>query len=187
MILPIYAYGKAVLKEKAEPVPLDYPDLHKLIADMYETMYNANGVGLAAPQVGKSLRLFIVDTREMKNAPEFPDEDLKTFKKVFINPIILQSEGEPWGYEEGCLSIPYVRDIVHRQPTITLQYQDEHGNTFMEQFTGLKARVIQHEYDHIEGILFIDHLSPLRKQILRPKITKILNGKVETDYPMVFK
>ncbi len=189
MILPIFAYGKPVLKEKAKPITKDYPKLKELIENMFETMYNANGVGLAAPQIGLSIRLFIVDGQSMKPDPQ-PDgsiENMEGFKKVFINPIILEESGEKWGFEEGCLSIPYIREVVQRHSKLKIQYFDEFWNEKIEEFDGLKARIIQHEYDHIEGILFIEHISPFRKQLIRNKLNKILQGKLDVDYPMTFK
>lgn len=189
MILPIYAYGKPVLKEKAQPITKDYPNLSELIQNMYETMYNANGVGLAAPQIGLSIRLFIVDGQSMKPDP-LPDgsvENMEGFKKVFINPTIIEQTGDKWGFEEGCLSIPYIREIVYRPFKLKIHYFDEHWNEKTEEYEGVKARIIQHEYDHIEGILFIEHISPFRKQLIRNKLNKILQGKLEVDYPMVFK
>jgi peptide deformylase len=189
MILPIYAYGKAILREKSKPIDKNFPQLERLIQDMFETMYNANGVGLAAPQVGFSIRLFIADGTSMKPNPQ-PDgtvENMEDFKKIFINPVILEQSGEPWEYEEGCLSIPFVREVIQRPKQLKIKYFDENWNEKIEIYDGLKARIIQHEYDHIEGILFIDHISPLRKQIIRGKLNKILQGKLEVDYPMVFK
>jgi len=189
MILPIYAYGKPVLKEKALPINKEYPNLEKLIQDMFETMYNANGVGLAAPQIGLSIRLFVVDGTPMKPEPQ-PDgnvENMEGFKKVFINPLIIQENGEKWGYEEGCLSIPYIREVIHRPSKLKIQYFDEFWNEKIEEYDGLKARIIQHEYDHLEGILFIEHITAFRKQLIRGKLNKILQGKLEVDYPMIFK
>lgn len=189
MILPIYAYGKPVLKEKAQPISSDFPQLEELIANMFDTMYNASGVGLAAPQVGLSIRLFVVDGQAMKPDPQ-PDgsvENMEGFKKVFINPVIVEQNDEEWGYEEGCLSIPYVREVVQRPSKLKIQYFDESWNKKVEEFDGLKARIIQHEYDHIEGVLFIDRISAFRKQLIRNKLNRILQGKLEVDYPMVFK
>jgi peptide deformylase len=182
MIYPITAFGDPVLKEKAKDIPKDYPELEKLIEDMYATMYNAHGVGLAAPQISKSIRLFVIDT-----TPFEEDDDTKTgVKKVFINPEIIKEEGEEWAFEEGCLSIPGVREDVYRKPIVTIRYQDENFNQKEEVFDGMPARVIQHEYDHIQGILFTDHLSALRRRILKGKLTKITKGDVDTDYRMKF-
>jgi len=180
MIYPIIAYGDPVLKKKAAEVPRDYPGLDQLISDMYETMYNAHGVGLAAPQVGISLRLFITD-----GAP-FEEEEVKDFKQVFINAKILEEDGEEWKFNEGCLSIPQVREDISRLETIRIQYYDADWNLKTENFDGLAARIIQHEYDHTEGILFVDKLSPLRKRILKNRLLDISRGKVEADYRMKF-
>ncbi len=180
MIYPIVAYGDPVLKKKASDIPKDYPKLKELIADMYETMYNAHGVGLAAPQVGLSLRLFVTD-----GAP-FEEEEVKDFKKVFINAHILEEDGEAWKFNEGCLSIPQIREDISRLETIRIQYYDEEWNLKTEIFDGLAARIIQHEYDHTEGILFVDKLTPLRRRILKNKLLDISKGKVDADYKMKF-
>jgi len=188
MVLPIVAYGDPVLKREAEEIDADYPGLNTLIKNMFETMEHAQGVGLAAPQIGLSIRLFIVDTTpfvdEDDDDPEV--EDLKGFRKVFINPIILEEEGEKWNFNEGCLSIPGIREDVARQPKITIEYYDEHFNLKEEEYDGLRARVIQHEYDHIEGILFTDHLNPLRRQFLKKRLDNIAKGLVDVDYRMKF-
>lgn len=182
MILPIVAYGDPVLKKQAEEIDKTYPDLKKLISDMFDTMYNASGVGLAAPQIGKSIRLFIVD------AATFEDEEpeLATFKKVFINPIILEEEGEEWPYNEGCLSIPGIREDVMRKPNITIEYYNEKFELLEETYTGMAARIIQHEYDHIEGILFTDHLAPLKKKMLKTRLERISRGDTNAHYKMKF-
>jgi len=188
MILPIVAYGDPVLKKKAEDISKDYPNLDALLANMFETMYNAYGVGLAAPQIGLPIRLFLVDT-----AP-FSDEDLseeeqmklKVFKRVFINAKILNEEGKEWAFNEGCLSIPDVREDVIRKPTITVEYFDENFQKHKEVFDGLIARVIQHEYDHIEGVLFTDKLSGLKKRLIKGKLNKISKGEIDVDYRMRF-
>ena len=179
-ILPIVAFGDPVLKKKAAEVPQDYQGLDELIANMYETMYKASGVGLAAPQVGLSLRLFITD------GAAFEDEEVKQFKKVFINPQIIEEREEKWGFEEGCLSIPGIRETINRQRTITVKYFDENFAVHTEDFTGLAARIIQHEYDHIEGVLFTDRISPLKKRILKKRLADISKGKVDVDYRMKF-
>jgi len=182
MILPIVAYGDAVLKKKAEEISQDYPQLDKLIEDMFETMYEANGVGLAAPQINKSIRLFIVD-----GSPFAEDEaDMEDFCKVFINPQILDEEGEEWDFNEGCLSIPHIREDVSRKPRIRIRYQDEDFNTIEEEYDGTKARIIQHEYDHIEGILFTDYLSSIKKRLLKSKLSDISKGSIKVDYRMKF-
>lgn len=182
MILPIAAYGHPVLRENTEEIGPDYPNLPQLIDNMYSTMYNAQGVGLAAPQVGLALRLFIVDATPMKEE----NPDLDGYKKVFINPRMESETGESWAFEEGCLSIPEIREQIWRHGDIVLSYQDENFVRHTESFSGLKARIIQHEYDHIEGILFIDHISPMRKQLLKARLLKIAKGMVDTKYPMKF-
>ena len=182
MILPIYAYGQAVLRKKATPVQPDFPDLQVFIQDMYETMYGAKGVGLAAPQVGKSIRVFIVDTLQLNKPPD------KTggFKRTFINAQMLDETGEPWYYEEGCLSIPDIHVEIERLPLIHLKYLDENFIEHTETFEGINARVIQHEYDHIEGVLFIDRMKPLKRLMINRKLEKIKKGEVEADHPMKF-
>ena len=182
MILPIVAYGDPVLKREAEEIDKDYPFLGELIENMWETMYKAEGVGLAAPQVGKSIRLFIVDCSPF----EEDEPELKNFKKVFINPIILEEEGKEWNFNEGCLSIPTIREDVSRKPKITIEYYDEKFNLLEETFEGLAARVIQHEYDHVEGILFTDHVNPLKKRLLSGKLNNISKGNVKVPYRMKF-
>lgn len=189
MILSIVGYGDPVLRKVCEPIAADYPELKETIDSMYETMYNAYGVGLAAPQVGLPIRLFVVDT-----APFGEDEDLstdeqkqlKTFRRTFINAQILKEEGEEWGFNEGCLSIPEVREDVYRHERITIEYDDENFNRKTEVFEGLIARVIQHEYDHIEGILFTDRISTLKKQLIKKKLQNIMEGKTRPDYKMKF-
>ncbi len=185
MILPIVAYGDPVLKKKAKEIDADYPNLTKLIADMFDTMYSANGVGLAAPQVGKSIRLFVVDATPVAEG-EDGDPTCEDFKRVFINPIILEEEGEEWSYEEGCLSIPNIREEVKRKPTLKIEYYDEKWDLYEEELDGFAARVVQHEYDHIEGILFLDLISPFKKTLLRGKLTDISKGNVDVKYRMKF-
>lgn len=190
MILPIVAYGSPVLRKVAEEITPDYPQLDKLIEDMWETMYASNGVGLAAPQVNKNIRLFIMDSaqifehQEEDEKGQYPDEP--GTKKVLINAHIKQLEGEDWAYNEGCLSIPKIREDVMRPQTVTVQYTDEHFQQHTETFTGITARIIQHEYDHIEGKLFIDYLKPLKKKMLQGKLNDISKGKIKVDYKMVF-
>ncbi|WP_225034851.1 peptide deformylase [Winogradskyella sp. SM1960] len=189
MILPIVAYGDAVLKKEAKEIDKDYPKLNELIANMRETMYGAYGVGLAAPQIGLAIRLFLVDTSPFAEDEELSEkerEQLKNFKKTFINAEILEEEGEEWAFNEGCLSIPDVREDVFRQPKIKIQYQDENFDTHVEEYDGLIARVIQHEYDHIEGILFTDKLSSFKKRLIKGKLTNISKGKIKIDYRMRF-
>jgi peptide deformylase len=180
MIYPIVAYGDPVLKKRAEEINKGSLDLPKIIADMYETMYSSKGIGLAAPQIGLSVRLFIIDAEPMD------EELLKGMKKVFINPVLLHSNGDLWAYEEGCLSIPGIREKVYRQAELTLKYLDENWVEHTETFSGLLARVIQHEYDHLEGKLFIDYLSVLKKRLLQKKLNNITKGIVEVDYRMKF-
>jgi peptide deformylase len=180
MIYPIVALGNPVLKEVAREIDPLSPDLPALIADMYETMYNAGGVGLAAPQIGKGIRLFVIDAEPMD------EENLKGARMAFINPRKLDESGEPWPYEEGCLSLPGIREEVKRPARIALEYTDEHGKPQSRVFDGMLARVIQHEYDHLEGKLFIDYLSPFRKKLIHNKIGDILKGKARAEYPIRF-
>ncbi|MDR0799736.1 MAG: peptide deformylase [Dysgonamonadaceae bacterium] len=178
MKLPIYLYGQPVLREKTQDIPLDYPNLARLIEDMYETMYHAEGVGLAAPQVGLKDRIFVVDLTPLaKDDPSFDG-----FKKVFINAHIIEKDGEEKIVEEGCLSIPDVHEKVPRQNRIHIQYLDEQFNPHDEVYEGYKARVIQHEYEHLDGIMFVDHLSGIRKQMIRSKLNRIMNGQVDCSY-----
>jgi len=189
MILPIVAYGDPVLKKVAKEITPEYPKLSELIENMYETMYGAHGVGLAAPQIGLAIRLFLVDTEPFAADEGFTEEEQKelgAFKKTFINPEIIEEDGEEWPFSEGCLSIPGVNEDVFRQPNITIRYQDEDFKDHIETYEGLIARVIQHEYDHIEGILFTDKLSSLKKRLLKGKLTNISKGKCSADYRMRF-
>lgn len=189
MILPIIAYGDPVLKKKGEDISKDYPKLDELLDNMYETMYNAFGVGLAAPQIGLSIRLFLVDTSPFAEDPDFTteeQEELKNFKRIFINAQIIEEEGDEWAFNEGCLSIPDVREDVFRKPKITISYVDENFKDKTETFDGLIARVIQHEYDHIEGILFTDKLSSLKKRLIKGRLSNISKGKISVDYKMRF-
>ncbi len=188
MIMPIFAYGQPVLRKETEDIDKDYPELQQLISDMWETMYNAHGVGLAAPQVGLGIRLFLVDTAQTKDEDDEgnKDDNDKGIKKVFINASIIEEEGKEWAYEEGCLSIPDVRADVMRQPKIKIEYYDENFNFHEEEFEGIEARVIQHEYDHVEGILFTDHLKPLKKRLLKRRLEKIRTGQIPLEYRMKF-
>ncbi len=189
MILPIVAYGDTVLKKKAKDIDKDYPKLNELIENMYETMYGAYGVGLAAPQIALPVRLFLVDTEPFSDDEELSEkerEQMKNFKKTFINAQILEEEGDEWAFNEGCLSIPDVREDVFRQPKIKIQYQDENFETHVEEYDGLIARVIQHEYDHIEGVLFTDKLSSFKKRLIKGKLANISKGKIKIDYKMRF-
>lgn len=182
MILPIYAYGQPVLKKKGAAITPDFPDLQLLIDNMWETMYNAHGVGLAAPQIGRSIRLFLVDTIQLDN-DEKEDEGIK---QVFINAQMLEEAGDPWQYEEGCLSIPEVRGDVERQPQVRIRYVDAAFKEHVEVFTGIEARVIQHEYDHIEGRLFTERLKPIKKRRVQRKLDDIKKGQIDVDYRMKF-
>ena len=180
MIYPIVVYGDPVLKKRAQEVEQGDLDMQKLIEDMYETMYNASGIGLAAPQIGKSIRVFITDGGVME------DEDLADFKKVFINPQILEESGDDWAFEEGCLSIPTIREDVFRPEKLRIRYYDENWPVQEEDFDGLRARIIQHEYDHLEGVLFTDLLPSLKKRLLKGKLQNISKGKVKADYRISF-
>lgn len=186
MLLPIYAYGQPVLKKVAVPIGPDFPDLQELIANMWETMYHAEGVGLAAPQVGHAIRLFVIDTLQIEDDEEDKNPKHQGFKKVFINAQKVEETGKPWTYEEGCLSIPRIRGDVERPDTIRLRYMDEHFVEHEETFTSVNARVIQHEYDHIDGILFTEKLKPLKKRLIQRKLEDIREGKIKTDYKMKF-
>lgn len=189
MILPIVAYGNPVLKRVADEIISDYPNLSELIENMWETMYAAYGVGLAAPQIGLSIRLFVIDASLFVDEEEMDQEEidtLKDLKKVFINPIIEEEKGELWSFNEGCLSIPDVREDVSRKEEIVVSYVDENFTPQQLKLKGLAARVVQHEYDHIQGVLFIDHLSPLKKRLIKKRLTLISNGSVSVEYRMKF-
>lgn len=189
MILPIIGYGDPVLRKVGEEITPDYPELKAVIHNMYDTMYNAYGVGLAAPQVGLAIRLFIVDTEPFSDSDDVKaseKEQVKGFKRTFINAKMLKEEGEEWAFNEGCLSIPDVREDVTRKEKITIEYLDEDFKKHTETFDGLIARVIQHEYDHIEGILFVDKISPLKKTLIKKKLQNIMDGKARPDYRMKF-
>ena len=202
MILPIVAIGDPVLKTLAKDLPADLPaaDLQKLVEDMFETMYSAHGVGLAAPQVGRAVRLFVMDSGPMLGPDEDEDDEdgepvevaaadevqETPIKRAFINPQMVSETGTPWGFEEGCLSIPGVRELVQRCPDIVLRYEDENRQLHEESFSGMAARIIQHEYDHLEGILFTDKLSAFKKQLLKGRLARISKGDVKHDYRMKF-
>ena len=189
MILPISAYGDPVLKKKAKDIDNGFKDLNKLIENMWDTMYNANGVGLAAPQIGLPLRAFIVDTSPFADAENMSNDEfeiVKSFKKVFINPFLINETGDKWDFNEGCLSIPDVREDITRSDTILIKYLDKNFNQHLDSFNGIIARVIQHEYNHIEGILFTDKLSSLKRTLLKGKLLNISKGKIETEYKMKF-
>ena len=190
MVLPIVVYGDPVLRKKCVDIEKSHENLSTLIQNMYETMYGANGVGLAAPQVGKAIRLFVIDASPFAEVdedeePEFTAEEMKQmdgFKKTFINAIITNEEGEEWKFNEGCLSIPKIREDVLRKPDVTIEYYDEDFKKHKETYNGVIARVIQHEYDHIEGILFTDKISPFKRKMISGKITDISKGKFRADY-----
>ncbi len=182
MLLPIYAYGHPILRKVCEEIAPDYNDLPKLIANMWETMYHTNGMGLAAPQIGVPLRLFLIDTLQLEDA----DPSDRLCKQVFINADIIEEAGNEWSYEEGCLSIPDIRGKVKRKPQIKLQYVDENFQTKIEIFDGITARVIQHEYDHIEGKLFTDRLGLLKRQLINPALNRISKGQTKAKYKMIF-
>ena len=192
MVLPIVVYGDPVLRKIGEEIDKYYPEFDKLIKDMYDTMYNANGVGLAAPQIGKAIRLFIVDTRPFAESDDEDDEDdeftpeqkkeLKAFNRVFINARILNESGHEWSFSEGCLSIPKIRENVIRQADIEIEYVDQNFKKHTEKFNGVIARVIQHEYDHIEGKLFTDKVSPFKRKMISGKLSDIASGKITADY-----
>jgi peptide deformylase len=190
MVLPIVAYGSPVLRKVCDDIAPDYPELDKLIADMWETMYNSNGVGLAAPQVNVPIRLFVMDSEQIfKNQEEDEKDDYPDapgFKGVFINARIIKLNGKEWAYNEGCLSIPKIREDVYRNEELTLEYEDENFEIHTRIFNGITARVILHEHDHIEGKLFIDHLKPLKRKLMKRKLDDITKGKIKVDYRMVF-
>ena len=189
MVLPIIAYGDPVLRKIGEHIDKDYPDLDKLIDNMKDTMKNARGVGLAAPQIGKAIRLFLVDTSPFAEDDELDEKErsfLKNYKKVIINAQIIKEEGDKWAFNEGCLSIPNINEDIFREKTVTIEYFDENFKKHTEVLSGLAARVIQHEYDHIEGVLFTDKLSSLKRRLLKKKLENISKGKVEVEYRMKF-
>lgn len=189
MILPVVATGDSVLRKKCKEIDKDYPDLDKFIKDMQETMQNAYGVGLAAPQVNKAIRIFVINASPFAEDEELSDFErafLSKFNRVFINAKITKEEGEEWAFNEGCLSIPDIREDVFRKETITIEYFDENFEFHEEVLSGLAARIVQHEYDHIEGILFTDKLSSLKKRLIKKKIDNISKGKIQVDYRMKF-
>lgn len=189
MILPIVAYGDPVLKKQCKEISKDYPDIDGLIHNLKETMKGAFGVGLAAPQIGLSIRLFIVDTSPFAEDESFSEEEQKelaSFKRVFINAKMIVEDGDEWAFNEGCLSIPLINEDVFRHPRIKLTYKDENFKQHTEEFDGLIARVIQHEYDHIEGILFVDKISSFKKRLIKNKLANISKGNIDIDYKMKF-
>ncbi len=183
MILPIFAFGQPVLKQVAKDITAEYEGLSQLIEDMWETMYQAYGVGLAAPQIGLGIRIFVVDSTQIKDEMRKGEQGIK---KVFINAHVIEESGKSWGYEEGCLSIPHVRGEVERLDTVRIKYMDENFNEFEETYAGINARVIQHEYDHIDGVLFTDKLKPLKKKLIQRRMNDIAAGKVRADYKLKF-
>jgi peptide deformylase len=192
MILPIVAYGHPVLRKVCEEIGPDYPNLSKLIDDMWETMYGSNGVGLAAPQINKDVRIFMVDSAQMFANTDEDEEEEEDFpdgpgiKQVFINAHIVELNGEEWPYNEGCLSIPKIREDVFRPESVTLEYEDENFELHTKTFNGITARIILHEYDHIEGKLFIDYISPLKRKLMKRKLDDITKGNINVDYRMLF-
>lgn len=189
MIVPIVAYGDPVLRKKTKELTPEYPKLNELLDNMFETMYAAHGIGLAAPQLGFPIRLFVVDASPFEEDEDLSLEEcefLATFKRVFINAKMIEETGDEWAFNEGCLSIPEVREDVFRPDTIVMEYQDENFKKHKETFTGIAARIIQHEYDHIEGILFTDKLSALKKRLIKGKLASISKGKIKVDYRMRF-
>ncbi|MBV1923275.1 MAG: peptide deformylase [Flavobacteriaceae bacterium] len=189
MILPVIAYGDPVLRKVGKEIDKDYPKLDALIDNMFETMYASSGIGIAAPQVGVPVRLFIVDATPFEEDEDLSEEErefLSTFKHVFINAKIIEETGEEWAFNEGCLSIPDVREDVFRQDTIKIEFYDENFDKHVKEVNGIAARIIQHEFDHIEGILFTDLLSPLKKRLIKGKLANISKGKIKVDYRMKF-
>jgi peptide deformylase len=190
MVFPIVAYGHPVLRKIATDIGPDYPGLAKLVEDMWETMYASSGVGLAAPQINKDIRLFVIDTLQMfsvmKEAERKEYPDAPGIKGVFINAHVMELNGDEWLYNEGCLSIPKIREDISRHRVVALQYQDENFQSHQRIFQGLTARVILHEYDHLEGKLFIDHVSPLKRKLMRGKLSDISKGKIKVNYKMLF-
>lgn len=191
MILPVVAYGDPILRVVCKDIDKDYPEIQKLIDDMWETMYASNGVGLAGPQINRDIRIFVVDSAQLFEGADEDDEvndfdDAPGLKQVFINAHIEKLEGEPWAYNEGCLSIPKIREDVMRPESVTIRFMDENFQEHVKTFTGITARIIQHEYDHIEGKLFIDYMKPLKRKLLAGKLKDITKGKVRVDYRMKF-
>ena len=191
MILPIVGYGTPILRKVAQDITPDYPDLIKLIDSMWETMYNSSGVGLAAPQINRDIRLFVMDSSQIFANQDEEDKgkypDAPGISQVFINPTIISYSGDEWSYNEGCLSIPKVREDVYRPETVTLEFYDANFQKHTASFNGISSRIIQHEYDHIEGKLFIDYLKPLRKKLIQGKLKDIIKGVVKVDYKMMFQ
>ena len=185
MVLPVYVYGMSVLRKVAPDIPEDFEGLDQFIEDLFDTMHASDGVGLAAPQVGKSLRIFVVDTTPMADNNE-DEPELKDFRKVFINPYILDESGDPWAFEEGCLSLPNLREEVARPENVRIEYYDENWVLHEEEYTGIRARVIQHEYDHLDGKLFTDKVNPIKRKLLAPRLKAISRGRVDCDYKIIY-
>ncbi|MDX2431364.1 MAG: peptide deformylase [Bacteroides sp.] len=185
MVLPVYVYGMSVLRKIAPEIPEDFENLDQFIEDLFETMHASDGVGLAAPQVGKSLRIFVIDTSPMADNAE--DPELKDFRKVFINPYIVEEWGDSWGFEEGCLSLPNIREEVSRPENVRIEYYDENWVLHEEEYEGIRARVIQHEYDHLDGKLFTDKVSPIKRKLLAPRLKSISRGRVDCDYKIIYQ
>ena len=189
MILPILAYGDPILRKKGKKITKEFPKLDVILENMFETMYSAKGIGLAAPQIGLTIRLFIIDATPFENDEEFSEEErefLSTFRQVFINPKIVEETGDEWAFNEGCLSIPDIREDIFRNEDVKIEYYDEDFKKHTKKFNGIVARIIQHEYDHIEGVLFTDKLTPLKKRLLKGKLANISKGKIDIDYRMSF-
>jgi len=184
MVLPVYVYGMSVLRKVASDIPEDFEDLDQLIEDMFETMHASDGVGLAAPQIGRSLRIFVVDTSPMAESAKEPELD--GFRKVFINPFIVEEWGDAWAFEEGCLSLPNIREEVTRPEHVRIEYLDENWDLKEEVYDGIRARVIQHEYDHLEGKLFVDLINPIKRKLLTARLRNISQGRAECDYQMIY-
>ena len=180
MVYPIIMYGDPVLRKRAKEIEEGSVDIKALVQDMFDTMYAAHGIGLAAPQIGKSIRLFVVDGTTLKDEDDV--EDMTGFRKTFINPVLIEEQGETWEFEEGCLSIPNIRENVTRPEKVKIRYRDEGWNQKEEEYDGMKARIIQHEYDHLNGKMFVDYLTPLKKRMLKGKLTDISKGEVDTEY-----
>ncbi|ANE50209.1 peptide deformylase [Flavisolibacter tropicus] len=192
MILPIVAYGHPILRKVATDINKDYPQLDKLIEDMWETMYGSNGVGLAAPQINRDIRLFVIDSAQIFENMDDQDRAEETYpddpgtKQVFINAQIIEEQGDDWAYNEGCLSIPKIREDIYRAEEVTIEFLDEHFVKHTKTYNGITARIILHEYDHIEGKLFIDHISPLKRKLIKRKLDDIAKGNIRVDYKMMF-
>lgn len=183
MVLPVYVYGMSLLRRTSEEIEENYEGLNQLVEDMYETMVATDGVGLAAPQIGRSIRLFVIDATRM----EIEDEpDINEFKRVFINPIIIDEWGDKWAFGEGCLSVPNINEDVYRHENVKIEYYDQDWKLHEEEFSGVRARIVQHEYDHLEGRLFVDKINPLRKKLLSPRLRAISKGHVDCNYKIIF-